>query len=71
MEDKYKKRDHITENNLESFIINVRDSSDSSDSDDSLNVEFLDSDFDYNNNNTIKIHGDVLFDISSHRFTHI
>ncbi|CAH2217982.1 jg2504 [Pararge aegeria aegeria] len=45
--DKYKRRDHITENNLESFIINLRDSSDSSDSDDSLHVEFLDPDFDY------------------------
>lgn len=47
VEDKYKRRDHITENSLESFIINLRDSSDSSDSDDSLHVEFLDSDFDY------------------------
>ncbi|KOB72917.1 GfV-C7-ORF1 [Operophtera brumata] len=46
---KYKERDRITEDNLERFIINVGENSsnDTSDSDVSLQVEFLDSDFDY------------------------
>lgn len=48
IENKYKERDRITEENLESFIINVGNSdTSSSDSDKSMHVEFLDSDFDY------------------------
>ncbi|KAH9640930.1 hypothetical protein HF086_015625 [Spodoptera exigua] len=46
VENKYKERDRITENNLESFIINVGNS-DSSDSNESFQIEVLDSDFDY------------------------
>jgi transposase len=46
VENKYKKRDHITEEVLEKFIISVGDN-DSTDSEESLEVEFLDSDFDY------------------------
>lgn len=47
VEAKYRERDRITEDNLESFIINVGNSSDTNDSDVSLEVEFLDSDFEY------------------------
>lgn len=46
VENKYKERDKITEENLESFIINVGDS-DTSDSDESFGIEVLESDFDY------------------------
>lgn len=46
LEDKYKERDRIVENNLEAFIINAVNSSDSSDSEESLQVEFLDFDSD-------------------------
>lgn len=46
VEAKYKERDRITEDNLESFIINVggNSSDDTSNSDVSLHVEYLDSD---------------------------
>lgn len=46
VENKYKQRDHITEEVLEEFIISVGDD-DSTDTDESLEVEFLDSDFEY------------------------
>lgn len=46
VENEYKTRDRITETELEPFIINVRE--DDTDSDDSLSgIEFLESDFDY------------------------
>lgn len=46
VEAKYKERDRITEDNLESFIINVggNSSDDTSNSDVSLHAEYLDSD---------------------------
>lgn len=49
VENEYKSKDRITETELEQFIINVReDDSDTEDSDYSLSsIEFLESDFDY------------------------
>ncbi|CAH0730572.1 unnamed protein product, partial [Brenthis ino] len=45
IENKYKERDRILENNLESFIINIGDI-DSSGSNESFHMEMLDSDYD-------------------------
>lgn len=46
IENKYKERDHITESELERFMIHVGDS-ETSGTEESLQAEFLDSDFDY------------------------
>lgn len=47
VENKYKERDKITEEELDRFIINVGDS-DTSEFEESLEAEFLESDFDSN-----------------------
>lgn len=45
IENTYKTKDGITEDEIDRFIIKLRD--DSSDTDTSLVVEYLDSDFEY------------------------